>query len=351
MNSSSNLTNNNNTISFDSESVSTNSTLFLPDFNISNLKGLKIANLNINSLLKHIDEIRILLSDNPFDILAINETKIDSSILDSEIHIDNYTIVRFDRNRFGGGVALYIKNNIPYSERKDFVPDNLEMICVEITRQHSKPLLIATWYRPPNSKLDIFTNFELFLFKCDMENKELILGGDLNCDVNKLAPDSQTHKLQTLSSLYQLTQVINEPTRITETTSTLIDLILTNKPEYISTVGVLHLGISDHSLVYAVRKFELPKSRPTIKEVRDFKHFSESQFRADLLQVPWDTICYDDPNTCWMVWKSIFYEILNKHMVASVSFVSTGTFNHVFPSLPMHTLLSSKFPRETGIFS
>jgi hypothetical protein len=38
-------------------------------------------------------------------------------------------------------------------------------------------------------------------------------------------------------------------------------------------------------------------------------------------------------------------------MVASVSFVSTGTFNHVFPSLPMHTLLSSKFPRETGIFS
>ena len=89
MNSNSNLSsnNNNNTISFDSESISTNSTLFLPDFNISNLKGLKIANLNINSLLKYIDEIRILLSDNPFDILAINETKIDSSILDAEIHI------------------------------------------------------------------------------------------------------------------------------------------------------------------------------------------------------------------------------------------------------------------------
>jgi hypothetical protein len=38
-------------------------------------------------------------------------------------------------------------------------------------------------------------------------------------------------------------------------------------------------------------------------------------------------------------------------MVASVSFVSTGTFNHVFSSLSMHTLLSSKFPQETGIFS
>jgi hypothetical protein len=41
----------------------------------------------------------------------------------------------------------------------------------------------------------------------------------------------------------------------------------------------------------------------------------------------------------------------HKHMVASVSFVSTGTFNHVFPSLPMHTLLSSNFPRETRKFS
>ena len=65
--------------------------------------------------------------------------------------------------------------------------------------------------------------------------------------------------------------------------------------------------------MYVVRKFELPKSKPTIKEVRDFKHFSESQFRADLRRVPWDTICYDDPNTCWILWKSIFYEILNKH--------------------------------------
>ncbi len=139
-----------------------------------------------------------------------------------------------------------------------------------------------------------------------MENKELILVGDLNCDVKTLAPDPQTYKLQTLSSLYQLTQVINEPTRITETTSTLIDLIFTNKPEYISSAGVIHLSISDHSLVYVVRKFELPQSRPTIKEVRDFKHFSESQFRADLRRIPWDTICYDDPNTCWILWKSIF---------------------------------------------
>jgi hypothetical protein len=40
------------------------------------------------------------------------------------------------------------------------------------------------------------------------------------------------------------------------------------------------------------------------------------------------------------------YNNYTNYMVASVSFVSTGAFNHVFSSLPMHTLLSSKFPRE-----
>ena len=97
----------NDTTYFESESVSTTSTSIPPDLNISNLKGLKIANLNVNNLLKHIDEIRIFLSDNPFDILAINESKIDSSIRDFEIHINNYSIIRLDRNRFGGGVAIY----------------------------------------------------------------------------------------------------------------------------------------------------------------------------------------------------------------------------------------------------
>ena len=100
-----------------------------------------IANLNLNSLLKHIDEICTLLCDNPFDILAINESKIVYSIPVSEIHVNklnNYPIVRLDRNRFGGGVAIYIKNTIPYSVRTDFALGNLEMICVQITRKYSR---------------------------------------------------------------------------------------------------------------------------------------------------------------------------------------------------------------------
>ena len=61
-----------------------------------------MANLNINSLLKHIDELRVIMADTSMHILAINETKIDNLVSDNEIRISGYNIIRKDRNRKGG---------------------------------------------------------------------------------------------------------------------------------------------------------------------------------------------------------------------------------------------------------
>ena len=48
--------------------------------------------------------------------------------------------------------------------------------------------------------------------------------------------------------------MISEPTRITNTSRTLIDLCITNSPDKVKASGVLSIGISDHSLVYLIRK-------------------------------------------------------------------------------------------------
>ena len=61
--------------------------------------------------------------------------------------------------------------------------------------------------------------------------------------------------------LYQLTQIINDPTRITEYTKSLIDVCITSSPEKNISSGVIYLGISDHSLIYAIRKLNyVPKT-------------------------------------------------------------------------------------------
>ena len=56
------------------------------------------------------------------------------------------------------------------------------------------------------------------------------------------------------SSLYQL---IDSPTRITNTSSTLIDVIFTNCQNNIVSAGVSHVSLSDHGLVYAFRKISI----------------------------------------------------------------------------------------------
>ena len=82
--------------------------------------------------------------------------------------------------------------------------------------------------------------------------------------------------------LYQLTQIINDPTRITESTESLLDVCITSSPEKII------LGISDHSLIYAVGKLNyVPKiGAQNLIEYRNFKHFNAESFLNDLYILP-----------------------------------------------------------------
>ena len=178
---------------------------------------------------------------------------------------DNFKMapIRKDRSRAGGGVVLNIRESLSYIDtRNDLVPDRLEILCAEINRPFSKSLFVCTWYRPPNSDMNLFNECDVFLQKCESENKELIVVGDINCDVMKSPPDAHTLQFNLLSSLYQLDQLINKPTWVTKKSSTLIDLVLTTMKENISASGVIHVGMSDHSLVYAVRKYVILKQKP-----------------------------------------------------------------------------------------
>ena len=88
------------------------------------------------------------MSRNPFDIICLNETFCDGSITDSEITLPNYSIVRKDRNRHCGGVALYIQNSLTFIRREDLETDYVECIWVEVKCKQRQPVLISSIYRP-----------------------------------------------------------------------------------------------------------------------------------------------------------------------------------------------------------
>ena len=72
---------------------------------------------------------------------------------------------------------------------------------------------------------------------------------------------NDVRQLKNIADIYGLHQLAKEPTRITDKSSALIDLIDTNCPERVVCSGVAHVSISDHSLVYVYLKIttDFPK--------------------------------------------------------------------------------------------
>ena len=66
-------------------------------------KSLHILHLNINSLLPKIDEIRFIAKQSNASIIGVSESKLDSSILNSELDTHEYNLVRLDHSRRVGG--------------------------------------------------------------------------------------------------------------------------------------------------------------------------------------------------------------------------------------------------------
>ena len=93
-------------------------------------KCLLIAHFNICSVRNTIHEICCLVQSNNIHVLAISETHLDSSFEDAEISIHGYNLFRRDRNRNGGGVAVYIQSHIPAKQRKDLMLTGLEALWV-----------------------------------------------------------------------------------------------------------------------------------------------------------------------------------------------------------------------------
>ena len=110
------------------------------------------------------------------------------------VYIPGYDNIRRDRafksadGETYGCLCFYVRSSVNFTQRKDMSIDDLEnLICIQIQKPNSKPFLVTTWYKPPNSNVDKFNYFETFIDMLDDENVECYLLCDLNCDLG--SPD------------------------------------------------------------------------------------------------------------------------------------------------------------------
>ncbi|VDI58187.1 Hypothetical predicted protein [Mytilus galloprovincialis] len=184
---------------------------------------------------------------------------------------------------------------------------------IEVINIHQKPILLGYVYRPPNSNADWVTKFETMMLKVDTEEKETIIMGDFNIDIMS----SKKHaKWSHIKNIFNMSQMVTEPTRVTKTSSTLIDHVYCNLPENINYIAVPKYSISDHYPVCISHKrgFKTKKQIHDYITYRSTKYFNETDFIHHLSQCPFDSILeIDDPDEALLSFINIFTEVLNHH--------------------------------------
>ena len=202
---------------------------------------------------------------------------------DGEFETPGYKSFRRDRGAACGGIAVYVKNEITATRRDDLEDSTVERLWLEISLPKTHGFLVGTFYRPPNSSKyhdkDFMVKLESILDKATSEGKELFTLGDFKCDfLIKRSSIPQCKQLKSLFKSFHIKQVIKEATRVTPDSKTLLDLIAANNPHNISCSGVISCSLSDHEMVYCVRKINWKRAPDLIKTFRNYVKYDPKNY-------------------------------------------------------------------------
>ena len=184
-----------------------------------------------------------------------------------------------------------MRNSLKWNRRQDLENEHVENIWIETNIPKSSSILLGVYYRPPNTSKFLSKDFDNILNEtlqsATDEKKEIILMGDLN--VNYLSK-TDNKNIKELLSLYGLTQLINVPTRTTQDSSSLIDIIAANNESSIVSTNVFPLSIGDHDMIGCVRKINNGKFKPKVITSRNYKNYNPDEMIKDFEKVEWNVI-------------------------------------------------------------
>ena len=256
-----------------------------------------LFNLNIRSINKNFDTFTQCLKtlNHNFNIIGLTETQLKDKPQDF-LNLPNYTLEYVNRDgRNSGGVCLYIRNDMSYKLRKDLckASSHLESCFVEIDNANGQNTIVGVIYRA-HTHIDNFNiEFDQILQILNKENKQYYLLGDYNVDLLKDDLHRPTNDFLNLIYSNYTVPTILKPTRITETSATIIDNILTNCNESVKT-RIIVTDITDHFPTVLFKKHNCVRKKINVNDKYKFmrKHDNNNiaRFKDALSKVAWNEI-------------------------------------------------------------
>ena len=178
--------------------------------------------------------------------------------------------MRRDRNEHGGGLMLYARKGVVCNRLTLYETTSLELLCSELIVCKKKWIIFSV-FRPPDSNLDgFFANLSVSLNQALDRYDNVIVMGDINIDTR----DSQHpgyNKLASFCDVFGLSNLVTTKTCFTNSHSSSIDVILTNKPRSFLKTSVFETGLSDcHGLVMTLMKAVVAMLKPKIIRYRSY---------------------------------------------------------------------------------
>src|SRR5208282_837976 len=220
------------------------------------LRQVKVASNNINSLRgKSIQLLEMIHSNQP-DIILCQETKLDETILSSELFPDSCSVFRKDKNLNGGGVSNAVNKMYQAVECHD-LDNDLEAIWIQLQTSDHFPVYICSLYRPPYRDQEYIEALrlplELLLNRHHNKPPLIVVAGDMNyrlIDWSSISAPSinlGSNFIDILNDFY-LQQLVTCPTRVCSSTSSILDLVICSHPASVNNL-VVGREISDHCLI------------------------------------------------------------------------------------------------------
>ena len=251
---------------------------------------------------------------NRFDIFTISETWADLTVSDASLEIPGYQLFRQDRgqHKAGGGLCIYAKANLKITVLEDLssaYDDGYQQQWLKVQCRSFKSFLICNTYRPPQTPTTCFESLSNSLTDALLLDLDIFVLGDLNCNLLGSSPEATS--LTDFASTFNLHQLIEKPTRITETTKSLIDVIMTTNVNVVTLSDAVACSISDHHLVYVVMALKTPRLKPSYVTIRSYTKYNAKRFCEDLAFVPFHMISmFDDFDDQVETFNALFTDIL-----------------------------------------
>ena len=234
---------------------------------MSGKHNLTVLYYNARSLPPKIDYLIANCEIYKPDIICITESWLSSDILNCEIAIPNFNIVRRDRNRNGGGVTVYIKDCFEF-KIISHGPLDLEFLALSVHNGNIK-ICVCLLYRPPSSSTTFFDNLYSTFVNLNVSLfSHVLVFDDFNVDFLNVNHPLFSNLCNILDS-FSFVQLVSQPTRVTSNGSaTLIDLVLSSSPDHVQDCTVIPpLDTSDHRGILAtINGIFQSKQNPVIQE-------------------------------------------------------------------------------------